>query len=84
MQQVLAANKLKKIGKRKFSLANPLTKIFHYEGESPMMKRNTGGDSIFNSSIENKTHSYSWLLVQPAYTNCTLYKSTSVVRSTAS
>ena len=46
MQQVLTANKLKKIEKRKFSQANPLPDFFHYEGESPKVKRNNDGAII--------------------------------------
>ena len=46
MNQVLAAAKLKKIEKRKFSQTNPLPDFFHYEGESPKVKRNDEGTII--------------------------------------
>ena len=46
MNEVLAAAKLKKIEKRKFSQANPLPDFFHYEGESPKVKRNNEGTII--------------------------------------
>jgi hypothetical protein len=46
MQQVLAANKSKKLEKRKFSQAYPLSDFFHYEGESPNVKRNNDGAII--------------------------------------
>ena len=46
MQQVIAAAKLKKLEKRKFSEANPLPDYFYYVGESPKVKRNSDGEII--------------------------------------
>ena len=46
MQQVIAATKLKKLEKRKFSETNPLPDYFHYVGESPKVKRNSDGEII--------------------------------------
>ena len=43
MQQAIAASKLKKLEKRKFSQTSPLPDYFHYEGESPKVKRNSDG-----------------------------------------
>jgi hypothetical protein len=46
MQQVIAANKLRKLEKRKFCQSNPLPDFFHYEGESPKVKKNSDGSVI--------------------------------------
>ena len=46
MQQVIAANKLKKIKKRKFWQTNSHLDYFHYEGESSKVKRNSDGAII--------------------------------------
>ena len=46
MNEVLAAAKLKKIENRKFSQANPVPDFFHYEVESPKVKRNNEGTII--------------------------------------
>jgi len=46
MQQVIAANKLKKNEKRKFCQLNPLPDFFHYEGQPPNIKKNGDGSII--------------------------------------
>jgi hypothetical protein len=50
MNQVLAAAKLKKIEKRKFSQTNPLPDFFHYEGESPKVKSHWGKGRVFTGA----------------------------------
>ena len=53
MQQVLAATKLRKLEKRKFTQTNPLPDFFHYEGEAPRVKRNSDGAIItFSTPIK--------------------------------
>ena len=46
MQHAIAANELKKLEKRKVFRTNPIPNDCHYEGESPKVRRSSGGAII--------------------------------------